>query len=421
MRINLIILGLLFSLLANSQLQAQHKAMSYNIRYSTSNDGENAWDNRKEAVVALIKNYEPDFLGIQEGLASQVTFLNKNLADYKYTGVGRDDGKEKGEFSAIFYNTKSFKLLKSETFWLSETPETISVGWDAAMERICTYGLFEHLLTGEKLYVINAHFDHIGEQARKNSALLIQQKIQQLQILTEPLIVMGDFNSEPSSTPIKTFISFLDDGETISNKPLYGPQGTFNGFDENLIPQKRIDYIFCKNLKYVKSYRHINDKRNNGLCPSDHLPIYMEFGLNTKIEGNAVSLIETKNLSTMQLGNFSISLAVKDINASKAFYEKLGFTEFGGDIAQNWLILQNETCTIGLFQGMFDKNTLTFNPGWDNNAKNLEAFTDIRQLKEQLEAENITILSDGIKGEKGPGNLVLMDPDGNPILIDQHR
>ena len=96
MRINHIILGLLFSLLVNSQLQAQHKAMSYNIRYSTSNDGKNAWDNRKEAVVALIKNYEPDFLGIQEGLVSQVKFLNKNLADYKYTGVGRDDGKEKG-------------------------------------------------------------------------------------------------------------------------------------------------------------------------------------------------------------------------------------------------------------------------------------------------------------------------------------
>ncbi|GGG34683.1 hypothetical protein GCM10011414_00170 [Croceivirga lutea] len=421
MRINLIILGLVFFSLVNFKLQAQHKAMSYNIRYSTSNDGENAWDNRKEAVVALIKNYEPDFLGIQEGLLSQVAYLNKNLADYAYTGVGRDDGKEKGEFSAIFYNGKAFKLITGETFWLSTTPEKISVGWDAAMERICTYALFEHLTTGEKIYVFNAHFDHIGEQARKNSALLIEQKLQQLQILTEPVIVMGDFNSEPNSPPIQTFTSYLDDGVAISEKSLYGPKGTFNGFDENLIPQNRIDYIFCKNLKSVQKYRHINDKRNNGLCPSDHLPIYMEFTLNKKITGYDVSLSETKNQSIMQLGNFSISLAVKDIKASKAFYEKLGFTEFGGDIAQNWLILQNDTCTIGLFQGMFDKNTLTFNPGWDNNANNLKEFTDIRQLKEQLEAENITILSDGIKGEKGPGNLVLMDPDGNPILIDQHR
>ena len=122
----------------------------------------------------------------------------------------------------------------------------------------------------------------------------------------------------------------------------------------------------------------------------------------------------------MQLGAFSISLAVKDIEASRAFYEALGFTAFGGDVTQNWLILKNGDHVIGLFQGMFDKNMLTFNPGWDSNASKLEAFTDVRDLQRQLKARGVALLSEADETTTGPASFVAVDPDGNPVLVDQH-
>ena len=122
----------------------------------------------------------------------------------------------------------------------------------------------------------------------------------------------------------------------------------------------------------------------------------------------------------MELGAFSISLAVKDIHASKAFYEKLGFAVFAGDISQNWLILKNGDHVIGLFQGMFEKNMLTFNPGWDQNAQKLDRFTDVRELQKQLKAQGVEFISEAEASTQGPASFMVMDPDGNPILIDQH-
>ena len=122
----------------------------------------------------------------------------------------------------------------------------------------------------------------------------------------------------------------------------------------------------------------------------------------------------------MKLGVFSLSLSVKDIHASKAFYEKLGFTTFGGNIDQKWLILKNDQCIIGLFQGMFEKNMLTFNPGWDVNASKLESFTDIREIQKELKAQGIVLDSESDETTSGPASIVLTDPDGNPILLDQH-
>lgn len=123
----------------------------------------------------------------------------------------------------------------------------------------------------------------------------------------------------------------------------------------------------------------------------------------------------------MDLGAFSISLAVKDVGASKAFYEKLGFSVFGGVLEENWLIMKNGTCIIGLFQGMFDKNILTFNPGWDNNAQAIDPFMDVRELQESLRKQGISFLSEAPLNTEGPGSFIIEDPDGNPILFDQHR
>ena len=122
----------------------------------------------------------------------------------------------------------------------------------------------------------------------------------------------------------------------------------------------------------------------------------------------------------MELGAFSISLAVKDLGASRAFYEKFGFTMFGGDPAQNWLILKNGDHIIGLFQGMFEKNILTFNPGWDQNAQKLGTFTDVRELQRKLKAQGVTLMTEADEKTTGPASLIAVDPDGNPVLVDQH-
>ena len=122
----------------------------------------------------------------------------------------------------------------------------------------------------------------------------------------------------------------------------------------------------------------------------------------------------------MELGTFSISLAVKDIKASRAFYEKFGFKVFGGDISQNWLILKNGDHAIGLFQGMFEKNMLTFNPGWDSSARQLDTFTDVREIQRHLKAQGVELASEADESTTGPASFVAIDPDGNPILVDQH-
>ena len=126
-------------------------------------------------------------------------------------------------------------------------------------------------------------------------------------------------------------------------------------------------------------------------------------------------------MADMQLGAFSVSLAVKDLEASHRFYEKLGFARFGGDPAQGWLILRNGAHIIGLFQGMFERNMLTFNPGWDQDAKPVEPFTDVRELRRRLQADGVAFVAEAIEGASGPGSFVVADPDGNPVLVDQHR
>ncbi len=250
------------------------KIMTYNIRYDNPNDGVNNWDNRKEDVLAIIKKYQPKILGLQEGLHHQIKYLDSCLVSYKFIGVGREDGKLKGEFSPIFYDATKFSVLETSTFWLTEKSETISVGWDAVLERICTYALFEYKDTKNRFWVFNTHFDHIGVEAREMSAKLILNTIEALNENNLPVVFMGDLNSKPNSKPIEIISEKLTDGIIISKKPFYGSLETFTGFNLNLSANKRIDYIFVKGLS-VSSYAHINDRMKNNNYISDHLPILM--------------------------------------------------------------------------------------------------------------------------------------------------
>ena len=252
--------------------------ISYNIRYNNPNDGINHWDNRKQTILDFIIEENPDFAGFQEVTHSQLEFLSSNLIDYDYVGVGRDDGNQKGEYSPIFFNSKRFSFIEGNTFWLSETPNSVSVGWDASMERICTYGLFEERSLKRKIFVFNTHFDHIGELARKNSAILLIKKIKELNVNKYPVILTGDFNLDSFSETIKLLqTEFIDSNKNIKAENKF--YGTYTGFKLKAVEPRRIDYIFFKNL-ILKSSSHIHLKTKKKLWASDHHPVLSLFKLN---------------------------------------------------------------------------------------------------------------------------------------------
>jgi len=185
------ILALLCSCHMNRNAASHHslKVMTYNIRYNNPNDGENAWPKRKELVANLVRFHQVDLLGVQEALKDQMDDLSQLLPEFNWIGAGRDDGREKGEYSSILFRKERFALLQQRTFWLSATPEQAgSIGWDAAITRVCTWGKFKDKQTGKIFFLFNSHFDHVGERARLESAGLILKNIQAL-AKVEPIIV----------------------------------------------------------------------------------------------------------------------------------------------------------------------------------------------------------------------------------------
>ncbi len=248
------------------------EVMTFNIRLDVASDGPNAWDERKADMAFFVSSRHPDFFCLQEGLIQQLRYLDTQLPTYRRIGVGRDDGADKGEFSAAYYDTTRFALVRTTTFWLSDTPDTVSVGWDAALPRVCTYGLFRDRTSGKLVHLFNTHFDHMGVVAREKSAILILDRIAEWTTDDERIILTGDLNSAPKDRPIAILRDRLIDGADIAPYGLVGPQGTWNGFDPTVTPDHRIDYIFVRNLEVV-TYRHLDDRRKNGLWISDHLPV----------------------------------------------------------------------------------------------------------------------------------------------------
>ncbi|QED37693.1 endonuclease/exonuclease/phosphatase family protein [Antarcticibacterium arcticum] len=264
-----------FNLILAFSINAQVKVMSYNIKYANENDGENSWSLRKDFLTRQIKFYEPHIFGVQEAVFLQMEHFTENLPNYKYVGVGREDGKTAGEYSAIFYDCTRYKVIMEDTFWLSQSPGKVSVGWDAAMERVCTYALFESKETKEKFWVFNTHFDHVGEQARKESVKLILSKIKELNTSSLPVILMGDLNLEPSHESIKLLAEKMHDSREYA-KLVFGPEGTFNAYNFNAPVTRRIDYIFTgKEGIEVLKYAVLSDSWDLKY-PSDHLPVFVE-------------------------------------------------------------------------------------------------------------------------------------------------
>lgn len=270
--IKLSIAMLLLVTTANAQRKPANyiNVMSYNIRYNNTQDGENAWPNRKDNVKALVKYYDADILCVQEALALQVDQLSENT-NYDRVGVGRTDGKLEGEFSAIYFDKTRFVKKDGGTFWLSETPEKPSKGWDAAIVRVCTWVKLHDKWNKKDFIVFNTHYDHVGVKARIESAKLIKKKIMEI-APTLPVILTGDLNVTPETEAIATIKTFLTDTKEITIEPAYGPEGTFNGFKFNAPLKEKIDYIFVNKGFNVQKFGVLTDSKNQRY-PSDHLPI----------------------------------------------------------------------------------------------------------------------------------------------------
>jgi endonuclease/exonuclease/phosphatase family metal-dependent hydrolase len=262
-----------FFLALNLTAQEAIEVMSFNIRLDVASDGENRWDARKDRVTGLVNFYEPDFVGGQEVMHHQLTYMLEKMNGYLSIGVGRDDGKTKGEYSCIFYKKDKYELIRQSTFWLSPTPDTVSKGWDAAIVRVCTYGLFRSKKTKQYFWVFNTHFDHIGQQARLESAKLIFQKIQAINTKNYPVIATGDFNSKPNAAPAQYMMANMNNTRNIS-KQVYGNADTWNAFKFHEKPEGCIDYIFVsKDPRItVSKFATLTDSYDMKY-PSDHFPI----------------------------------------------------------------------------------------------------------------------------------------------------
>lgn len=263
------------------EVTSQIRVLSYNIRYNNPDDGINAWPNRSDSVSDIIGvRVKPDIVGLQEVLKDQLDDLEERLPAYASVGQGRDDGKDAGEFSPIFYRPDKFELIENDMFWLSETPDVPgSKSWDAAITRIVTWALFLEKETNQKFYVYNTHFDHRGEHARLMSARMLVSRIVEIEE-DIPVIVTGDMNVQESSEVYSVFTekSVLLDARYVSKNGHQGPTTTSNNWEELRPPESRIDYIFVRSVSNVVNHVILDD-RYDGRFPSDHLPVMADIVL----------------------------------------------------------------------------------------------------------------------------------------------
>ncbi|HEX3726380.1 MAG TPA: endonuclease/exonuclease/phosphatase family protein [Pirellulales bacterium] len=258
------------------------RVMTFNIRYAAAPDGENAWNKRKELLESVVEKTNPDLLGAQEVLAGQADFLKEKLGDYTLVGVGRDDGKRAGEFTALWFRTSRFGLVDSGTFWLSETPEKVgSKGWDAALPRTVTWArLKDHAAGDREFYFLNTHWDHKGNQARIESGKIIRRWLAQ-HADNAPAIVTGDFNVNDDHEGYQALLATGDGGPKLVDayRQVHAKQradeATFHGFTGNR-RGKPIDFILAT-PEFSASEATIIRSNDNGRYPSDHYPVLAVF------------------------------------------------------------------------------------------------------------------------------------------------
>ncbi|MCB9272790.1 MAG: endonuclease/exonuclease/phosphatase family protein [Lewinellaceae bacterium] len=275
----------MFGLSAATAQAENLRVMTFNIRYPNPGDGVDAWPNRKELVASMIRFNGADIVGLQEAFRFQLDELSALLPGYAWYGLCRTDGSKTpnpdNEFSAIFYRQDRLEILDSGTFWLSESPDTPgSKGWDAALPRISSWARFRDKANGQVFYHFNTHFDHMGAQARAESARLIMARIKAI-TSGEPILLTGDFNCTPTDEPYRILTSEtsgLADAMFLSEMPHHGPLSTWSGFQFPGVPGRRIDFIFVNDKVQVLRHAILSDCWS-GRFPSDHLPVLAEVHL----------------------------------------------------------------------------------------------------------------------------------------------
>jgi endonuclease/exonuclease/phosphatase family metal-dependent hydrolase len=266
---------LLSGLFANAQ---SYTIGTYNLRYDNKNDSGNLWVNRAPVIASLVMFHDFDVFGIQEGLKNQLDDLSATLKGYSFYGIGRDDGKDKGEHSSVFYKTAKFTLLNKGDFWLSETPDKPGPGWDARLNRICSWVQLQDRSSKKKFYFFSVHYDHQGVKARIESSKLIQRKIKEI-AGNEPAIFVGDLNGGRESEWYKTLAStdwLKDTYEQAEVK--YANNGSFNSFGKQNESNEVIDHIFTAGRFKIERWGILTDTYH-GKYPSDHFPVLVKLSL----------------------------------------------------------------------------------------------------------------------------------------------
>lgn len=256
---------------AKKNKSAELKVMSYNIRMGIAKDGTNSWEFRCPATIEMLKDQQPDIFGVQEAFEYQIKFIEEYCRNYKSVGVGRDDGKKKGEYMSIFWNKKRVKLIKWGTFWLSETPDKPSKGWDAHCMRTATWALMKDKKTGRKFYYVNTHLDHKGKEAQKNGLKLIVDRIESINPQGYPMVLTGDFNIKPDNKALTDLDARMQSARKVA--AVTDSHNTFNGWSVKPTDMV-IDYIYISGFSACPEYQTVTKKYADRTFVSDHYPIF---------------------------------------------------------------------------------------------------------------------------------------------------
>ena len=269
--ISVVLFGILTqNIQAQEKSAAEIKVMSYNIRTGTAKDGTNSWNFRFSSTAMMLDEVKPDVFGIQEALNSQVMYIDEMCENYDYVGGGRDDGKKKGEYTAIFWNKKTVKKIKWGMFWLSETPDKPSKGWDAKCMRTATWAVMKHKKSGKEFFFINTHLDHVGTEARKNALSLIISQVEKLNKDSLPVVFTGDFNLNHDSPVLSALDGKFQNTRKIAAKT--DSNRTFNKWGKEK-GDKIIDHIYVSGFSSCMEYRTVTEKFGDRKFISDHYPI----------------------------------------------------------------------------------------------------------------------------------------------------
>lgn len=270
-RLTLLIMAVAFMLpqtiMAGKPENTELKVMSYNIRLGSANDGTNSWAMRYTATGEMLEDQKPDVFGVQEALDYQVRYIEE-MCGYEYVGVGRENGKSEGEHMAIFWNKKTVSMLKWGTFWLSETPEKPSMGWDAACRRTATWALMKDKKTGKKFYFINTHLDHKGAEAQKNGLKLIVDRLSEINPDGYPMVLTGDFNITPDNKALTELDAKMQSARKIAEKT--DSLDTYNGWGRG---SGVIDYIYVSGFSSCPEFQTVVKRYNDRKFVSDHYPV----------------------------------------------------------------------------------------------------------------------------------------------------